>query len=128
LLPAIALGLLAVAVFEPFALSGPQIQDSKANQIKVRLIPQSKRVKVGDSLDVRVEVWNVGAKQFFIEKSIYAVCQRSPLSLRLECGFRTMPITHSGVIPISLIGIAGRVITMPGRVIAIPRNIFHRAK
>jgi len=27
-----------------------------------------------------------------------------------------------------LIAIAGRVITMPGTVIAIPRNVFHRAK
>jgi regulator of extracellular matrix RemA (YlzA/DUF370 family) len=54
-----------------------------------------------------------------------------------------MPITHSercrSVIPgdadhsfrgdpDQLITITGRVITMPGMVIAIPRNVFHRAK
>jgi hypothetical protein len=54
-----------------------------------------------------------------------------------------MPITHSGlcrsVIPGDAdhlfrgdrdqwIAIAGRVITMPGKVIAMPRNVFHRAK
>ena len=30
--------------------------------------------------------------------------------------------------PDQLITITGRVITMPGMVIAIPRNVFHRAK
>jgi regulator of extracellular matrix RemA (YlzA/DUF370 family) len=54
-----------------------------------------------------------------------------------------MPITHSrrwrSVIPgdadhsfrgdpDQLITIAGRAITMPGMVIAMPRNVFHRAK
>jgi hypothetical protein len=39
-----------------------------------------------------------------------------------------MPITRSGVIAIKLITIVGTVIVMPGMVIAMPRNIFHRAR
>jgi hypothetical protein len=79
--------LLTLWVFQPFALGNPQTQDIKNKQIEVRLIPKKKTIKVGEDLEVRVEIWNVGSKPLFIEKDIYESCGPSgPLSLGLELG------------------------------------------
>jgi len=54
--------------------------------IEVRLIPKKKSIRVGEPLEVRVEIWNISRQTFFIEKAIYEMCGPSPLSLRLELG------------------------------------------
>jgi hypothetical protein len=87
--------LLAIAValiptfgtFQPMAVGSPQAQDTEGKQIEVRLIPKKKSIKVGEVLEVRVEIWNVGSKPLFIERAVYSPCaQPGPLSLRLELG------------------------------------------
>ena len=78
---------LTLGVFQPLAFGDPQTQDNKGKQIEVRLVPKKKSIKVGEVLEVRVEIWNVGSKPLFIEKAIYELCgPTSPLSLRLELG------------------------------------------
>jgi hypothetical protein len=73
--------------FQPPALGKAQTQTPNGKQIEVRLVPRKKAIRVGDSLEVRVEIWNVGPHPFFIEKAIYQPCgPSSPLSLRLELG------------------------------------------
>ena len=61
-----------------------QGSDNVNKQIEVRISPQSKVVRVGEPLEVRVEVWNVGSEQLFIEKDIYAPCADSSLSFRID--------------------------------------------
>ncbi len=63
-----------------------QGSDNVNKQIEVRISPQSKVVRVGEPLEVRVEVWNVGSEQLFIEKDIYAPCADSSLSFRIDSG------------------------------------------
>ena len=87
LLVTVAVSTLTLGVFQPLALGNPQTQKSDGAQIKVTLIPQTKTIKVGGTLEVRVEIWNVGSHPLFIEKAIYEQCGPiSPLSLRLELG------------------------------------------
>jgi hypothetical protein len=50
------------------------------------LILKKKAIKVGEALEVRVEIWNVGPKPLFIKNAIFDLCGLSPLSLRLELG------------------------------------------
>jgi hypothetical protein len=78
--------ILTLGLFQPLALGDPQTQDAEGKQIEVRLIPKKKSIKVGEVLEVRVEIWNVGSTPLFIEKTIYDLCLPSPLSLRLELG------------------------------------------
>jgi len=78
--------LLTLWLSQPFALGNPQTQDSRNKQIEVRLIPKQKSIRVGEVLEVRVEIWNVGSKPLFIKKTIYDLCGPSPLTLRLELG------------------------------------------
>jgi Carboxypeptidase regulatory-like domain len=73
-------------IHEPFALGNTRTQDIQGKQIEVRLIPKKKSIKAGEVLEVRVEIWNVSSKTFFIKKAIYDLCAVSPLSLRLELG------------------------------------------
>lgn len=77
---------LTLGMSRPLAFGNPQTQDAEGKQIGVRLIPEKRSIKVGEVLRVRVEIWNVGFKPLFIEKSIYDLCGPSPLSLRLESG------------------------------------------
>jgi hypothetical protein len=85
-----------LGVFQPLAFANPQAQDTKDAQVEVRLIPKKKSIKVGDVLQVRVEIWNVGTKSFFIEKEIYNLCVAAPLSLRLDLGPPMKPQTGPG--------------------------------
>lgn len=75
---------LALWVFQPQA--SPQTQDNTGKQIEVKLIPEKKSIRVGDTLNVRVEIWNIGSKPLFIMRNIYELCENAPLSLRLELG------------------------------------------
>ena len=88
LLPATVMAsLLTLWVSQPFALGKSQTQDTKNKQIEVRLIPKKKAIKVGEDLEVRVEIWNTSGEPFFIPKAIHEFCgPSSPLSLRLELG------------------------------------------
>lgn len=63
-----------------------QTQGSDNKQIEVKLIPLKKSIKTGETLKVRVEVWNRGAKPIFIRQATYGLCTSGPLSLRLELG------------------------------------------
>jgi hypothetical protein len=76
--------ILMLGMLQPLAFGDPQ--DAESKQIEVRLIPKKKSIKVGEVLEVRVEIWNVGSTPLFIEKAIYDLCIPSPLSLRLELG------------------------------------------
>jgi hypothetical protein len=67
-----------------FATSRGPDKDNK--QIEIRISLQSKIVRVGEPLEVRVEVWNVGSEELFIEKDIYEPCVDSPLSFHLNLG------------------------------------------
>jgi hypothetical protein len=87
LMTTVVTSLLTLGVFQPFALGSPQKQDTKGKQIEVRLVPYKKSIRVGEILEVRVEIWNLGSHPLFIEKAIYEPCgPSSPLSLRLELG------------------------------------------
>jgi hypothetical protein len=86
LLATVVSSFLTLWGFQPFALGSPQTRDTKKKQIEVRLIPKKKTIKVGEALEVRVEIWNVSSKSLFIRKAVYELCQLSPLSLRLELG------------------------------------------
>lgn len=88
---------ILIAVFsQPVVIGRPQTQDTKHSQIEVRLIPKKKLIKVGEGLEVRVEVWNVGPNPVFIRKDIYELCIPSPLSLLLELGPRPKIQTVTG--------------------------------
>jgi hypothetical protein len=87
---------LTLGVFQPLASGNPQTQDTESKQIEVRLIPKKKSINVGEALEVRVEIWNIGSKPLFIEKDIYELCGGSPLSLRLELGPAMKPQARPG--------------------------------
>ena len=81
---AVAAFLLMICPIRTAAQRDPQ---RPATAIEVRLIPKKKSIRVGEHLEVRVEIWNVSRQTFFIEKAIYELCgPSSPLSLRLELG------------------------------------------
>jgi hypothetical protein len=87
-----------LGVFQPLVFGNLQAQETKGTQIEVRLIPKKKSIKVGEVLEVRVEIWNVGSEPLFIEKDIYTLCgQPAPLSLRLELGPPIKPLFGLGV-------------------------------
>lgn len=81
---AVGVLLLTLGRFPELALGDPQAQGGK--QIEVKLIPKRKSIRAGNVLQVRVEIWNVGSKPFFLQKAIYELCVLAPLSLRLELG------------------------------------------
>jgi hypothetical protein len=83
---AVILTLAPTFIFQSFAFGSPQTKDTESKQIEVRLIPKQKTIKAGDALEVRVEIWNVSHKPLFLKKTIFALCEVSPLSLRLELG------------------------------------------
>ncbi len=85
-----------LGVFQPLAFANPQKRDTQDAQVEVRLIPKKKSIKVGDVLQVRVEIRNVGTKSFFIEREIYDLCVAAPLSLRLDLGPPMKPQTGPG--------------------------------
>jgi hypothetical protein len=61
-------------------------QDTERNSIELRLLPKRHTVNAGDSLEVTVEIWNVGTKEVFLGKSIDGQSPVSHLSLSLEGG------------------------------------------
>jgi hypothetical protein len=75
-----------LATSVPLAFANFKAQGEPTKQIEVKLTPKSKTVRVGESLEVRVEVWNVGSEELFIEKRIYEPCIGSPLSFSLVGG------------------------------------------
>ena len=75
----------------------PERQDTEGTQIEVRITPQQKSIKIGERLQVRVEIWNVGSKPVFVERAIYELCGPiSPLSFRLDLGPPVKPQTGPG--------------------------------
>jgi len=77
---------LALWLWQPFMLGNSLAQGTENNQIEVKLIPLQKSIKAGESLKVRVEIWNRGPKPLFIRQATYSLCASGPLSLRLELG------------------------------------------
>ena len=75
------------------SVAGPGQSGRPESQIQLKLMPKLKTVRAGDDLEVRVEIWNVGAKALFVERNIYQRCAASPLQLRFE---GTTPIQESG--------------------------------
>jgi hypothetical protein len=64
-----------------------QASNTVQRQVEVRISPKTKAVEAGWPLEVRVEIWNVGHEQLFIEKTIHEFGSfRSPLSLHLDLG------------------------------------------
>ena len=61
-------------------------QETAKNSIELRLLPKRLTVHAGDSLDVTVEIWNVGTKEVILGKSIDGHSPISHLSLSLEGG------------------------------------------
>ena len=87
LMAAFAISVVTLCAFNRSLLGKQSTENSNGKQIEVRLLPRTKSIRVGDSLDVRVEIWNVSSHPFFIKKAIYEPCgPSSPLSLRLELG------------------------------------------
>jgi hypothetical protein len=80
----LALAVLGL-ILAPYGIGNPQTRDKENNQIEVRISSKTK-IRVGETLELQVEIWNVGEKQLFIEKDIYQLCSHSPLSLYLELG------------------------------------------
>jgi hypothetical protein len=83
LLTVVAL-ILIVGILQPLAFGNPQKQDAQSKQIEVRLTPKKESIRAGEALEVRVDIWNVGTNELFIEKGVYEACTHSPLSLYLE--------------------------------------------
>ena len=79
-----SLSFLAIALLHLSALGNSRPDDSK--KIEVRLVPKKKAVMAGETLEVRVEIRNIGSETLFIHKDIFQLCGTSPLSLRLELG------------------------------------------
>ena len=77
---------LGLWLWQPWVFGNSQIQDSDNEQIEVKLTPLKKSVKAGETLKVRVEVWNRGPKPIFIRQATYSLCASGPLSLRFELG------------------------------------------
>ena len=59
------------------------VTESGNPQLEVKLSTNTKTVRVGDSLEVRVEVWNIGHEGLFISENIFNLCIASPLSIVL---------------------------------------------
>jgi hypothetical protein len=76
---------LTIAAAEP-TVGNPQAPEKDNKKIEIRISPMTKVIKVGETLDVRAEVKNVGSKPLFIEGTIYELCAYSPLSLHLDLG------------------------------------------
>jgi hypothetical protein len=97
LLVTVVAQILTLGVFQPLLFGDPQTQDTESKQIEVKIIPTKKSIRVGDVLKVRVEIWNVSSKTYFIEKAIYEMCGPiSPLSFRLDLGPPMKPQTGPG--------------------------------
>jgi hypothetical protein len=75
---------LCLAVSPVLGIAGTGQSDRSSSQIELRLTPKTKIVRVGDELEVRAEIWNVGTNDLFIERNIYTRCAHSPLQLSLE--------------------------------------------
>ena len=74
-----------------------QASNTVQRQVEVRISPKTKAVEAGWPLEVRVEIWNVGHEQLFIEKTIHEFGSfRSPLSLHLDLGPPLKP-GHGGM-------------------------------
>ena len=80
-----SVSFVILGLLQPFP-GNAQTDDTNSKQLEVRLVPKKKTIKAGETLEVRVEIWNVGSKTFFINRAFYKLCEPSPLSLRLELG------------------------------------------
>lgn len=86
-MPAIALTgsmlfLLAVEAGSTVSANS-SVTDTGRPEIEVKLSVQKRSIRVGESLEVRVEIWNVGDATIFIKNDIYNPCAPSPLSITL---------------------------------------------
>ena len=77
---------LALWLWQPLMLGNSQTQDTENKQIEIKLIPLKKSIKAGESLEVRVEIWNRGPTPLFIRQATHSLCASGPLTLRLELG------------------------------------------
>jgi hypothetical protein len=75
-----------LVIFVSFGFANSEAAQEAPKQIEIRLTPKAQTIRVGETLEVRVEIWNVGRKEVFIEKSLYEPCMRSPLSFYLDGG------------------------------------------
>jgi hypothetical protein len=83
-------GVLMVAVLglvsAPYEIRNPHTPKEENNQIEVRISSKAKAIRAGETLELKVEIWNVGDKRLFIERDIYQLCSHSPLSLKFDLG------------------------------------------
>jgi hypothetical protein len=83
-------GVLIVAVLglasAPYGIGNSQTREEENNQIAVRISSKTKTIRAGETLELKVEIWNVGHKQLFIERDIYRRCSHSSLSLSFDLG------------------------------------------
>jgi hypothetical protein len=63
-------------------------QESKAGEasIELRLTVQKKVIRPGGSVEVRVEIWNIGSREIFVGQNFDSPSNISELSLHLEGG------------------------------------------
>ncbi len=85
-----------LAAAGPFRAANPQEPNQIDNQIEVRISPATKTVTVGEQLEVRVEIRNIGNQQLLIDKNVFEWCDASPLSLYLELGPPLKPSVGTG--------------------------------
>ena len=75
---------ICLVAFPLGSVGGAGQSDRPISEMQLRLTPKTRTVRAGDELEVRAEIWNVGAKALFIERNIYEPCADSPLQLRFE--------------------------------------------
>lgn len=84
---------ICLVVFPSRSVGETGRSDQPVSQLKLKLTPKTKTVRIGDDLEVRAEIRNIGTKALFIERTIYERCAHSPLQLGFE---GHAPIKDSG--------------------------------
>jgi hypothetical protein len=78
--------LLSLLFLNSSGLQGDQESKAGKASIELRLSVQKKVIRPGGSLEVRVEIWNIGSRDIFIGKNFEPPNAISELSLHLEGG------------------------------------------
>jgi hypothetical protein len=78
--------LLSLLFLNSSGLQGGQESKAGKASIELRLSVQKKVIRPGGSLEVRVEIWNIGSRDIFVGQNLDSPGSISELSLRLEGG------------------------------------------
>ena len=73
-------------VLAPHGAGKPQLPQRGSRRLEVRISPKSRVLRAGQTLELRIEIRNVGNVELFVQKDIYQPCSHSPLSLSLDLG------------------------------------------